>query len=296
MIPVIARGGTSFQGVFQYLYHAKGSRDECRVAWSETRNMMTRCLHKAWKVMAFTVKVQARLKEASGRRRSGRKLEKPVFSYSLSWHPEQKPTKERMGEAVERSLEALIIAHEDEPHPHVHVVVNRVHPSTGIAASLSHSRRKLSEFALKLEQEEGKIYCQQRDENARRRKQGRKTRYVDPVIASAWEQSSCGQEFAELLLKRGYQLGQGRKRMVVRDPYGKTMNPLRHLAGVSARQFQKKIVGLTLNFVRWPNEPNSKVGATDTQEQELEGHAIEVWKAGRERRMNERERGPEPGF
>jgi hypothetical protein len=74
------------------------------------------------------------------------------------------------------------------------------------------------------------------------------------------------------------------------------MNPLRHLAGVSARQFQKKIVGLTLNFVRWPNEPNSKVGATDTQEQELEGHAIEVWKAGRERRMNERERGPEPGF
>ena len=249
MIPVIARGGTSFYGVFQYLYHAKGSRDECRVAWSETRNMMTRCLHKAWKVMAFTVKVQARLKEASGRRRSGRKLEKPVFSYSLSWHPEQKPTKERMREAVERSLEALgldeheamIIAHGDRPHPHVHIVANRVHPVTGIAAPLRHSKRKLSEFAHQWEQEEGKIYCQQREENLRERCRGKRGRYRDPVIASAWEMSSNGLEFARLLREQGYQLVQGRRRIVVRDPWGKTINPLRHLHDVSSDQFEKVV-------------------------------------------------------
>ncbi len=254
MIPVIARGGTSFHGVFQYLYHAKGTRDECRVAWSETRNMMTRCLHKAWKVMAFTVKVQARLKEASGRRRSGRKLEKPVFSYSLSWHPEQKPTKERMGEAVSRSLqalgleehEAMIIAHGDRQHSHVHIVANRVHPVTGIAAPLRHSKRKLSEFAYQWEQEEGKIYCQQREENLRERCRGKRGRYRDPVIASAWEKSSNGLEFARLLREQGYQLVQGRRRIVVRDPWGKTINPLRHLHDVSSDQFEE-IVGEVLN-------------------------------------------------
>lgn len=249
MIPVIANGGTSFRGVFQYLYYAKESRQESRVAWSETRNMMTGCIKKAWKVMAFTVKVQDRLKAAAGRSSSGRKLEKPVFSYSLSWHPEQKPTKERMLEAVSRSLlalgleehEAMIIAHGDRPHPHVHIVANRVHPVTGIAAPLSHSKRKLSEFAHQWEQEEGKIYCQQREGNLRERKRGRRVRYREPVIASAWEKSSSGLEFARLLRQQGYQLVQGRRRIVVRDPWGKTINPLRHLRGVSSDQFKKRV-------------------------------------------------------
>ena len=252
MIPVIANGGTSFRGVFQYLYYAEESREESRVAWSETRNMMTLCLKKAWKVMAFTVKLQDRLKDEAGRRRSGRKLEKPVFSYSLSWHPEQKPTKERMLEAVSRSLqalgleehEAMIIAHGDRAHPHVHIVANRVHPVTGIAAPLRHSKRKLSEFAHQWEQEEGKIYCQQREENLRDRRRGKRGRYRDPVIASAWEKSSNGLEFARLLREQGYQLVRGRRRIVVRDPWGKTINPLRHLQDVSSDQFEKVVGGV----------------------------------------------------
>jgi hypothetical protein len=264
MIPVIANGGTSFRGVFQYLYYAKESREECRVAWSETRNMMTRCLTKAWKVMAFTVKVQDRLKAAAGRRNSGRKLEKPVFSYSLSWHPEQKPTKERMLEAVSRSLqalgleehEAMIIAHGDRRHPHVHIVVNRVHPITGIAAPLHHSKRKLSVFAHQWEEEDGKIYCQQREENLRERKRGKRGRYRDPVIASAWEKSSDGLEFARLLREQGYQLIQGRRRIVVRDPWGKTINPLRHLKGASSDQFER-IVAESLDSERSPGCPEA---------------------------------------
>ncbi|MDC0302714.1 relaxase/mobilization nuclease domain-containing protein [bacterium] len=298
MIPVITNGGTSFRGVFRYLYYARESREECRVAWSETRNMMTACLKKAWKVMAFTVKVQDRLKEASGGRRSGRKLEKPVFSYSLSWHPEQKPTKERMLEAVSRSLlalgleehEAMIIAHGDRPHPHVHIVANRVHPVTGIAAPLHHSKRKLSEFAHQWEQEDGKIYCRQREENFQKRKQGKKGRYRDPVIASAWEKSSSGLEFASLLREQGYQLVRGRRCIVVRDPWGKTINPLRHLRGLTYEQFEgivaeelssegspkceevsendslvcdqenKMRPGVTVLAGRWPDGPRSREG------------------------------------
>ncbi|MBB4375254.1 hypothetical protein GGD63_008103 [Bradyrhizobium sp. cir1] len=32
--------------------------------------------------------------------------------------------------------EALLVGHNDEPHPHIHVIVNRVNPETGIAAPL----------------------------------------------------------------------------------------------------------------------------------------------------------------
>lgn len=302
MIPVIAEGGTSFRGVFQYLYHARDSRQECRVVWSETRNMMTRCLQKAWKVMAFTVKVQDRLKAAAGRQNSGRKLEKPVFSYSLSWHPEQKPSKERMLEAVFRSLqvldlgehEAMIIAHGDRGHPHVHVVVNRVHPVTGIAAPLRHSKRKLSEFAHLWEQEEGKIYCRQRAENRQMRRQGKPGRYRDPVIASAWEESANGLEFARFLRAQGYQLERGRRCIVVRDPWGKTINPVRHLTGVSSDQFEKA-VGSALDSEFFPDSPEVFWDEGTAHEKErLSGPRVTVWQGHWPDDCRSRD-GPEPG-
>lgn len=302
MIPVIAQGGTSFRGVFQYLYYDRETRAECRVIWSETRNMMTRCLQKAWKVMAFTVKVQDRLKAAAGRRNSGRKLEKPVFSYSLSWHPEQKPSKERVLEAVSRSLqvldlgehEAMIIAHGDRGHPHVHVVVNRVHPVTGIAATLRHSKRKLSEFAHLWEQEEGKIYCRQREQNRQKRKQGRPGRYRDPVIASAWEKSTTGLEFARLLRGQGYQLEQGKRRLVVRDPWGKTINPVRHLPGVSSAQFENA-VGSALAPDSFPESLEMPQHDLPTgQEEKLPGPRVHVWHGPWPDDCRSRD-GPEPG-
>lgn len=249
MIPVIARGGTSFRGVFQYLFYAKGSREECRVAWSETRNMMTSSLEKAWKVMAFTVKTQTLLKKRSGVRLSGRKLEKPVFSYSLSWHPEEDPTREIMTEAVEASLrylgleehEAMVVAHLDEPHKHVHVVVNRVHPFTGKAAPLSRSKRKLSDFALDWEQRSGKIYCSRREANAKKRKAGKQTRYVDPEIAKAWRNSETATGLMTQLAAAGYRLCRGRRRIVALTPHGKTINPLRHLPGISSAEYLERL-------------------------------------------------------
>ena len=74
----------------------------------------------------------------------GRKLEKPVCHYSLNWAPDEEPDRQEMSRAVDESLkalglekhQALIVAHNDKAHRHVHVIVNRVDLETGKAAAV----------------------------------------------------------------------------------------------------------------------------------------------------------------
>jgi Relaxase/Mobilisation nuclease domain len=76
--------------------------------------------------MEHTASRAEELKAAAGRSKGGRKRQKNVYCYSLSWHPTEKPTKEEMLEAAFETMkalgiddrEALIVAHSDEPHPH----------------------------------------------------------------------------------------------------------------------------------------------------------------------------------
>ncbi|MBL9170341.1 MAG: relaxase/mobilization nuclease domain-containing protein [Verrucomicrobiales bacterium] len=252
MICKITAGGSSFKGAFQYYLHDKGRATRERVAWTHTENLLTDDPDKAWKVMAYTAKEADRLKEATSQKRTGRKLTLPVFAYSLAWHPEQQPDREHMLTAARKSLadlglaehEAVIVAHRDEPQKHVHVIVNRVHPLTGLAAGLSNSKLKLSDFAREYEQEHGKVYCRQREANHQKRTQGERTVYRNPHIAAAWEQSDNGRGFAAALRDKGYQLAQGRKRLVVIDPYGQSINPLRHLENVRTKEFNKRLQDL----------------------------------------------------
>ena len=255
MIPRIAQGGHSFKGAYQYFCHDKGQSTKDRVLWTHTENMQTEDPDLAWKVMAYTAIEQDRLKEASGQKATGRKLQKPVFSYSLAWHPEQDPDRDHMLETARKSLaklgmmefETLIVAHRDEPQRHVHIIVNRVHPITGLAADLSNTKKKLSEFAHAYEQDNGKIYCKQREENIQKRKEGEKTSYADVNIQEAWTEAVSGQSFAQGLKKRGYQLALGRKRLVVVDPQGKILNPTRHLKGVRAKDIKVKLSDVRLH-------------------------------------------------
>ncbi len=48
--------------------------------------------------------------------------------------------------------QAWIVAHRDTAHPHVHVMVNRVHPDTGKAWSASHDYRRIEHTLRQLEQ------------------------------------------------------------------------------------------------------------------------------------------------
>jgi hypothetical protein len=73
--------------------------------------------------------------------------------------------------------QAIILCHDDEPQAHVHIIVNRVHPVTGKAATLSNSKLKLSQWAEAYERGRGKILCPQRVTNNARRSRGEFVRH-----------------------------------------------------------------------------------------------------------------------
>lgn len=180
--------GKSFKGVFQYLQHDKRLEDEDvrtttdRVEWTEFRNIVTDNPELAYRIMAATAAQQDELKRQAGKSVAGNKSDQVVFHYSLAWHPDEKESlsKDEMLRAADQSIEALgaeghqaaIIAHNDTEHPHVHVVINRVNPEHGKMLDLWKYQERLSKWALGYEQARGMIYCEQREENWKRRDQG----------------------------------------------------------------------------------------------------------------------------
>ena len=186
MIPKINGLGRTFAGVAAYCLHDAPEPDDRRprtserVGWADTRNLATFRPERAARLMAATAKAAPDLKRLAGVARGGRKLAKPVLHYSLSWARDETPDKREMSRAVDRSLEALgleghealIVAHEDTRHPHVHVIANRVDPETGKAATLGNSKLRLSRWAEGYEREQGRIRCERRVENNERRRAG----------------------------------------------------------------------------------------------------------------------------
>ena len=190
MIATVHKGGGSFKGVVDYCLSEGRAREDGRdergedkagrVAWSETRNVAAEDPRQAARVMAATASRSEDLKQLAGVKAGGRALEKPVCHYSLSWGKDEKPNLQAMGRAVTESLEkmgladrqAVMIAHRDTEHPHVHVVVNRVSVEDGRAAKLGNSYLKLSRWAEGYEREQGRIRCPQRVENNAGRDRG----------------------------------------------------------------------------------------------------------------------------
>ncbi|MEQ8750324.1 MAG: relaxase/mobilization nuclease domain-containing protein [Amphiplicatus sp.] len=187
MVPKIHAKGSSFKGAAAYLLHDKGRAGSSeRVAWAETRNLATGEPELGWRIMAATAMDQARLKAEAGVKATGRKSDKHVLHISLSWRADEAETlnRDEMMRAANGALRALgaddrqamIIAHSDEEHPHVHLLVNRVSPTDGKHLSSSKEKLKLSEWALAYEKERGAILCEERALNAEARRRGEYTR------------------------------------------------------------------------------------------------------------------------
>lgn len=182
MVPDIASAGSSFKGALAYYLHDKkleGERERLtseRVAWTETRNLMTRDPEMAGRVMAATAMDAARLKAQAGVRNTGRKSDRSVYAYTLAWHPDEAKTMTRaeMVRTADETLrvlgaedrQAILVCHTDRPHPHVHIIVNRVSPQDGRMLGTSNDRLKLSQWALAYRQARGQEqYCPKRAEN-----------------------------------------------------------------------------------------------------------------------------------
>jgi hypothetical protein len=122
--------GKGFKGVSSYLESGKDGQQLDRVDWIETRNLPTRDPQSAARIMAATA-------------RDSTKTERAVYHFSISFDPGDWVDREAMRRVADRTLrdlglqdhQALIVAHRDTAHPHVHVVVNRVNPETGRAWS-----------------------------------------------------------------------------------------------------------------------------------------------------------------
>jgi hypothetical protein len=169
MVPSIAGNGASFRGTGLYYLHDKAEKGRekpstaNRVAWTSTRNLANEDPEKAIDEMWHTAEDAARLKAGRG----GRRCDDPVKTLSLAWAPHQSPTREQMEVAVDGYLkamgwqehQALLICHNDEPHPHVHLILNRVHPETGRILNDWKDWKRSQRWALDYEKEEGQVLC-----------------------------------------------------------------------------------------------------------------------------------------
>ncbi len=138
--------GASFSGLAKYL-----TQSEERIAWTEPRWMIGTDPHE----VAREMETAASLADS--------RLEKPVYHVSISFGEADHPSREQMQEAADRVLgelglgehQALLVAHQDKDHPHLHVMVNRVHPDTGKAADVSFDYRRVEGVLRELEKEWG---------------------------------------------------------------------------------------------------------------------------------------------
>ncbi len=188
MVPKLHARGTSFKGASAYLFHDKNrAKTSERVAWAEALNCWSERPDDAWFEMWDTWKERHALKREAGIPPGGRDNRNPVLHFSLSWHPDEKPTAERMKIAAREALkvlgldehQAVILAHNDEPHPHVHVLVNTVHRFTGQTAKMTYSKEALSRWAEDFERDAGTIRCEERVKNNERRRELKKERQAE---------------------------------------------------------------------------------------------------------------------
>jgi hypothetical protein len=170
MIVRILSNGKSFKGLSAYLTHDPDAKTQDRVAWTHTLNCANDHIPSAVDEMLWTARHAELLKQEAGIRAGGRETENPVKHFSLNWAPDQSPTREHMIETTEDFLrhmgwhehQAALVAHDDKRHAHVHVMLNVVHPETGLRLDDNFEYRRAQKWALEYERENERIYCDER--------------------------------------------------------------------------------------------------------------------------------------
>ncbi len=171
MIVKIRPLGRSFSKLALYLSHdPKHAETSERLDWTYTLNCAHNHVSSAVHEMYTTWLDGPLLKQQAGVRAGGRRIEKPVKHYSLSWHPSEKPTREDMIAAVQSHLkhlgfqehQAVLFCHNDTPHPHVHVMLSTVSPVTGLKLDDRYDRSRTRDWAAEYELSRGKVFCAER--------------------------------------------------------------------------------------------------------------------------------------
>ena len=123
----------SFRDLARYLERPKtGREDRVRVDWAEARYL----------VLADSLPEAAR--EMTVVAGGSYRVQRPVLHASISWAPEDDPSREQMQEVADGLLntlgmadhQAIYVAHADEDYAHLHIMANRVHVQTRKAARM----------------------------------------------------------------------------------------------------------------------------------------------------------------
>ena len=244
MVPRTSRTGRGFKGAWAYYAHDKRTPEQ--KAQAEVVRTRERVGFIHTENLGGIENDRAAIGLMIDTARQSYRCEKPVYAFSLSWHPEETPSQQQMIFAGRDALkvlgmqehQAVMISHTDTAHPHVHVIVNRVHPETGKAINVYKDYEKLSAWALAYEREQGKVYCQARAFKGLARKRAMEQdgthppRYVDNTIAEGWARSDNGQSFKAALEAKEWKLARGdRKEKVLMAvaPGGRAFAILREL-------------------------------------------------------------------
>ncbi|MGH9889216.1 MAG: relaxase/mobilization nuclease domain-containing protein, partial [bacterium] len=122
----VSSSSRSFASLGKYLVIGRDKVEEGRVAWTSARNLPTDDPEVAAKIMRATAAQNVRVSQ-------------PVYHLALSFDPRDAVDRTAMERVANRVLgelklqehQAIVVAHADRAHPHLHILVNRVHPETG---------------------------------------------------------------------------------------------------------------------------------------------------------------------
>ena len=117
----------SFGALAHYLANGRSGNEPERVAWSASRNLPTTEPELAGKIMRATASQNVRVAQ-------------PGYHVALSFDPGDTVDRATMERVADRTIaalgltghQALIVCHRDRDHPHMHLLINRVHPETGL--------------------------------------------------------------------------------------------------------------------------------------------------------------------
>ncbi|MCP3959292.1 MAG: relaxase/mobilization nuclease domain-containing protein [bacterium] len=149
MIAKVTRG-RGFKGLLSYLLAGADGRQAERVEWTARRHLGDFATDLIPTLMHGTAAQSA-------------DIERPVYHLTISLHPSEKLDREQLEQVVDRTLadlglaehQAYLVAHNDTEHQHVHVMVNRVHPETGIAWNGGHDYARIEKSLRHQERELG---------------------------------------------------------------------------------------------------------------------------------------------
>jgi hypothetical protein len=222
--------GERFAALARYLLHGRSGEETERVAWTAGRNLDTDDPEQAAVLMQVTASQNAR-------------VQAPVYHLTINFDPNDPVTPEQMRAVADRVLadlglsehQALLVAHQDHAHPHVHLMINRVHPETGMAWDRWQDQPQIQRTLRALERElglrevAGRLYQldgQEPPERARltngERRQAERTgdpAFPDRVRAhlAALRAARSWAELEELLAEQGLRLERKGQGLVITD-------------------------------------------------------------------------------